>query len=252
MQIDSVITRLFIADLHLESVDSPQFQRFCELLIAWQDRATEIYLLGDITEMWIGDDDTSTLATALRAVLRETSARCPVFLMPGNRDFLYGQQISADTGVHLLIDPTRLPDGVLIAHGDAYCIDDAPYQQFRAMVRDERWQQGILGRSLDDRRLLGASMRAQSKTTNANRAANIMDVNVDAVSAALEASACHSMVHGHTHRPARHGLPDGERVVLGSWDGFVGWYAIQRGAKFSLHPFSLAHRYGIESQGPLT
>lgn len=252
MQIDYPVTRLFVSDLHLESVDSSQFQRFSELLITWRDHATEIYLLGDITEMWIGDDDGSELANALREVLRATAACCPVFLMPGNRDFLYGQQISAHTGVHLLKDPTRLPDGVLIAHGDAYCIDDAPYQQFRAMVRDPDWQRGILGRSLEERRLLGASMRAQSKTTNANKAANIMDVNATAVKAALEAMDCHSMVHGHTHRPARHDLPGGERVVLGSWDGFVGWYAIQRGAAFGLHPFSLAHRYGIETQDPST
>jgi UDP-2,3-diacylglucosamine hydrolase len=250
MQIDFPVTRLFVSDLHLESVDSAQFQRFCELLIAWRDRASEIYLLGDITEMWIGDDDRSELPTALCALLRETSACCPLYLMPGNRDFLYGQQISADTGVHLLNDPTRLPDGVLIAHGDAYCIDDAPYQQFRALVRDPAWQRGILGRSLDERRLLGASLREQSRTTNANKAANIMDVNVAAVQAALAAMDCHSMVHGHTHRPARHVLPAGERVVLGSWDGFVGWYAIQRGAAFSLHPFSLAPRYEIESQDP--
>lgn len=252
MQIDFAPTRLFLSDLHLESVDSPQFQRFCELLIAWREYATEIYLLGDITEMWIGDDDTSELASALRLVLRETAAQCSTFLMHGNRDFLYGQQISADTGVRLLIDPTRLPDGVLIAHGDAYCIDDAPYQQFRRLVRDPDWQHGILGRSLEDRRMLGASMREQSKTTNANKAANIMDVNLHAVSSALKASDCHSIVHGHTHRPARHELRDGERVVLGSWDGLVGWYAIQRGVTFSLRPFSLAHRYEIGNQDPLT
>lgn len=252
MQIDYPVTRLFVSDLHLESVGSPQFRRFSELLIAWRDHATEIYLLGDITEMWIGDDDGSELAIALREVLRATAALCPIFLMPGNRDFLYGQQISADTGVQLLNDPTRLPDGLLIAHGDAYCIDDAPYQQFRAMVRDPDWQRGILGRSLDERRLLGTSMRAQSKTTSANKAANIMDVNATAVQATLEAMNCHSIVHGHTHRPARHDLPRGERVVLGSWDGFVGWYAIQRGAAFSLHPFSLAHRYEIETQDPST
>ena len=94
-------------------------------------------------------------------------------------------------------------------------------------------------------------MRAQSASTNANKAANIMDVNLEAVSAALQLSACHTLVHGHTHRPARHLLPVGERIVLGSWDGFVGWYALQRDGAFSLHAFSLAHRYGNESPDPM-
>ncbi len=247
MQIDSSISRLFVSDLHLESADSRQFRRFCELLSFWRSRATEIYLLGDITEMWIGDDDNSAFATALRTVLRETAAHCPVFLMHGNRDFLYGEQLANETGVRLLDDPTCLADGVLVAHGDAYCIDDVAYQQFRVMARDPTWQSAVLGRSLEDRRTLGASMRAQSRTNNANKSVNIMDVNPEAVSAALKASMCHSLVHGHTHRPARHLLPAGERIVLGSWDGLVGWYAVQRGDSFSLHTFSLAHRYENEN-----
>ena len=250
MQIVPSTTRLFVADLHLEHPSSVQFLRFRELLEAWRQRVTGIYLLGDITELWIGDDDDSALADALRDLLTSTARCCPVYLMHGNRDFFYGQHLADATGATLLADPTPLPDGLLLAHGDAFCVDDQPYQHFRTMVRGPAWQADILGRSLAERRALGADMRAQSKMTNANKAANIMDVNADAVALALHEAGCQSLVHGHTHRPGRHQLDSGERLVLGSWDGRVGWYGLQIQGLLSLHVFSLAHRYEIGTQDP--
>lgn len=235
--------RLFVSDLHLESPQSRQFQRFSELLAAWRETATGIYLLGDITELWVGDDDDSTLAEALREVLTATARFCPVYLMHGNRDFLYGASLAEATGIRLIDDPTRLEDGVLLAHGDAWCTDDVAYQQFRSQVRSPGWQSAVLGQSLEQRRAFGAALRARSRETNANKAANIMDVNARALLAELRQTGCHSVVHGHTHRPGVHGLESGQRLVLGAWDGDVGWFGLQTGEHLSLHAFSLAHRY---------
>lgn len=241
--------RLFVSDLHLEQPNSLQFRRFAELLSAWREIATEIYLLGDITELWIGDDDDAALAAALRTLLADTTLYCPVKLMHGNRDFLYGSELAANTGVELLNDPTALPDGVLVAHGDAWCTDDLAYQQFRAHMRNPDWQASVLKQSLQERRAFGAALRAKSRETNANKAANIMDINNNAMETALAASACHSVVHGHTHRPGIHPLAHGNRLVLGAWDWDVGWYGIQQGPQLRLHAISLAHRYEIAAPG---
>lgn len=239
---------LFVSDLHLESIDSRQFRRFQELLGAWKSAAAAIWLLGDITELWIGDDDDGPLAAALMAVLRETTLKCPVYLMQGNRDFLYGESLARRTGVELIPDPFRIADDLLLAHGDAWCIDDAAYQQFRSMVRSPQWQQDILSKSISERRAFGAALRAKSRETNANKAANIMDVNAGALNAALSAASCDSVVHGHTHRPGLYDLAAGRRLVLGAWDGNVAWYGLLRAKRLSLHVFSLEHRYETGSQ----
>jgi UDP-2,3-diacylglucosamine hydrolase len=254
---------LFVSDLHLESVDSLKFRRFQELLDAWKSEAAGIWLLGDITELWIGDDDDGPLADALTVTLRDTTRRCPVHLMQGNRDFLYGEVLVERTGVELIPDPFPMGGSVLLAHGDAWCIDDLPYQQFRRLVRSPEWQREILDKSIDERRAFGAALRAKSRETNANKAANIMDVNAGAMRSALAHHACHSVVHGHTHRPGLYDLDQGnldysnldsgnlnsgKRLVLGAWDGGVGWYGLLRTGRFSLHVFSLEYRYETGSR----
>ena len=138
--------------------------------------AEVIHLLGDITEVWIGDDDDGPLAEHLREVLRAAAARCRVTLMHGNRDFLFGQALAAETGVELIDDPHLEEDGTLLSHGDSFCIDDEAYQQVRALFRSESWQQDVLSQPLDARRELARNLRAQSQATNANKAENIMDV----------------------------------------------------------------------------
>jgi len=209
--------------------------------------AAGIWLLGDITELWVGDDDDGPLAAALIDVLQDTTKACSVYLMQGNRDFLYSETLAKRTGVELISDPFRMSSGLLLAHGDAWCIDDLPYQQFRTMVRSPQWQQEILAKSIGERRAFGAALRAKSRETNSNKAANIMDVNAGALSAALSAASCHSVIHGHTHRPGLYDLRPGQRVVLGAWDGLVGWYGLLRAQRLSLHVFSLEHRYGSGS-----
>ena len=221
--------RLFLSDLHLEAPDTPAFRTFAELLRQESARVESIHLLGDITEVWVGDDDDGPLATSLQAVLKDTARRCRVTLMHGNRDFLFGQSFADATGVVLISDPHLEEDGTLLSHGDGFCIDDEAYQQVRALFRSEAWQKDVLGQPLAARRELARNLRAQSQETNANKAENIMDVadrEVDRVAIELGAR---RMIHGHTHRPGRHRHSWGNRYVLGAWERCA-WIARQAGA----------------------
>jgi len=241
-------SRLFLADLHLDAAGDARCQRLAELLVAWRHRVEGIYLLGDITELWIGDDDDGEVACWFTALLRDTTRHCPVYLMQGNRDFLYGKRLAESTGVQLLADPFLTADGLLLSHGDAWCTDDVAYQQFRDTVRNSTWQTEILSRPLEDRRQFGAALRAESRRTNANKPARIMDVNGETLAAAAHGAT--SVVHGHTHRPECSPWHDGQRLVLGAWDNGVGWFGLQTGQRLSLHLFSLARRYESETAHP--
>ncbi len=242
--------RIYVSDLHLESVTSPAFTGFEWLLTSAARQEFEVYLLGDIVELWVGDDDDSELATALRTLLTKVARAVPTHIMHGNRDFLYGPRFAEDTGVVVLDDPTMLADGTLLAHGDAFCTDDEAYQNFRNMVRSESWQADILSKTLDERRAFGQALRAQSKATNANKASNIMDVNDVEVTSTMVSRGSSALVHGHTHRAGVHKVSKGKRYVLGDW-GRCGWYLKQEHGDFTLRCFSLARRYESENRDPL-
>ncbi|MEQ9003162.1 MAG: UDP-2,3-diacylglucosamine diphosphatase [Pseudomonadales bacterium] len=218
--------RLYLADLHLEDPQGPHFRAFAGLLDAAADRLDEVYLLGDLCEVWVGDDDDGPLASALTRSLAAAASRCRVRLMHGNRDFLFGERLASGTGVELITDPHVLEADTLLAHGDAFCIDDQAYQALRATLRSPAWQQDVLGRPLADRRALAASMRAQSRDSNANKAANIMDVNAGEVARVMALHGARRLIHGHTHRPGRHVEPWGERWVLGAWER-CGWALLE-------------------------
>ncbi|MGE0622519.1 MAG: UDP-2,3-diacylglucosamine diphosphatase [Pseudomonadales bacterium] len=218
--------RLFISDLHLEEPDSTRFRAFARLLARESERAETIYVLGDLTEVWVGDDDDGPMAKALADVLRQTTARCRVALMHGNRDFLIGPAFAAATGVTLIDDPFLLDDGTLLCHGDAFCIDDAAYQEVRKLFRSADWQQDILGQPLAARRELARNLREQSRASNANKAENIMDVAVREVDRVAGTDDVRRIIHGHTHRPGVHTHVWGKRYVLGAWER-CGWLARQ-------------------------
>ena len=232
--------RVFLSDVHLEHVDDPRAQRFAECLHTESRRVDELYLLGDIVEMWVGDDDDDEVATFLHTALADAAAHCRVAFMHGNRDFLMGQAAAARDGFELLEDPWVTSDGLLLSHGDRYCIDDERYQAARALFRSEAWQADILARSLAERKALGTALRAQSRQENANKATNIMDTNAGALSEALASTGAHTIVHGHTHRPGLYA----NRVVLGAWER-CGWMLRQNDAQLSLECFTLARRYEI-------
>lgn len=218
--------RVFLSDLHLEDPGSANFRSFADLMAVESRRAEEIFILGDLTEVWVGDDDDGPLAVALKDLLKTTTENCRVLLMRGNRDFLMGESLAAQTGIELIEDPHLLPDGTLLAHGDAFCIDDEEYQQIRTLFRSQPWQQDILSQTLEARRELARNLRAESQKTNANKAENIMDVAEREVRRVIAQTGATRLIHGHTHRPGQHQADWGERWVLGAWER-CGWLARQ-------------------------
>jgi len=223
----------FAADVHLQESREDITARFLSFLqhIAGTGRA--LYLLGDIFESWIGDDDPSPLAQTIQAQLKElTSNGLRVFFMPGNRDFLLGTEWLQAAGVLALPDPCLLPEEdtprgsggkILLSHGDALCVDDKPYQQIRRQLRDPLWQQQFLAKSLDERRAFAAAARNQSREYVATASDAIMDVNPQAVEALMDQHGADILIHGHTHRPAIHRWESAtsrqwrQRLVVGDW-----------------------------------
>lgn len=218
---------LFISDLHLDT-SRPEIVRL--FLAFLQQRATQaeaLYILGDFFEAWIGDDavqDDHPVIAALRAF---TATGVPLYVMRGNRDFLLGERFEQLTGAQLLPDPTVITLGdepVLLMHGDSLCIDDAEYQQFRAMVHNPEWQAIFLSKSIDERMEIARQARQESTARNSQlmeAQESIMDVNQGAVEQAMRDHAVRRLIHGHTHRPAVHQLTVDDqpatRIVLGDW-----------------------------------
>ncbi len=215
---------LFISDLHLDRSRPGVVALFRDFLQGEARRAGALYILGDLFEAWIGDDAVPPADPVLTALRELTDAGVPVRAMRGNRDFLLGSAFEANTGTVLLPDPTRIAvDGepALLTHGDALCIDDLEYQQFRAMVREPKWQAEFLALSVEERIAYAASARQQSTSRNQSIDDYLMDVNPGAVEEAFRDAGVRLMVHGHTHRPAVHELDvdghDARRIVLGDW-----------------------------------
>ncbi len=235
--------RVFISDLHLEHVGDPSTQCFGECLRVESRRADEIYLLGDIVEMWIGDDDNSELAQWLYTALTAASDHAKLYLVHGNRDFLMGQAFATRSRVTMLTDPSPITGGVLVAHGDALCTDDVAYQAMRKTLRSAEWQSDILSKSLEERKAFGKALREQSRAANANKAANIMDVNAGAVGELMASHEATVLVHGHTHRPGIHAIDGKTRIVLGAWER-CGWLARQVDDAVQLECFCVTQPYG--------
>lgn len=219
------MTTLFISDLHLDAERPQIVDLFAGLLDGEARRAASLYILGDLFESWIGDDDDAALpARVAQATRALRDAGVPVYFMHGNRDFLLGEDYAARAGMTLLADPAVIELGgerVLLMHGDTLCTDDVEYLKFRTLVRDPRWQQQFLARPLDERRAFAAQARGESRKHTSTARPDIMDVNPHAVEAAMRAHGVRKLIHGHTHRPATHRfLLDGksaERIVLGDW-----------------------------------
>ena len=220
------MTTLFIADLHLDP-SRPHITELFERYLASDEvrHADALYILGDLVEAWVGDDDDAELpqriATATRAV-RDSGV--PVYFMVGNRDFLLGQAFADRAGM------TLLDDGVvhdiqgqptLLMHGDVLCTDDVEYQAVRKQVRNPQWQAQILALPLQARRALAVQAREDSRKHTGSTMESIMDVNASAVADAMRQAGVTRLIHGHTHRPKVHTLElDGataSRIVLGDW-----------------------------------
>lgn len=217
------MTTYFISDLHLQASNpelSNGFYRFVEETIT---DATDLYILGDFFDAWIGDDeDDDFYLSVIHKLKSYTDNGLNIYFMHGNRDFLVGKVFAEKTGVTLLNDPTDIQlagKKIRLMHGDSLCTTDTDYMQFRTQVRNIQWQQNILGLPLEQRRIMATQLRSQSQSMNSNKAEDIMDVNPVDVSAQFEESGIDILLHGHTHRPACHlvGSSNKERIVLGDW-----------------------------------
>ena len=219
----------FISDLHLSESEPATFN-------AWQRymRATAadaVFILGDLFEVWVGDDsvrtDLSSQSSDLNfeercaLVLQAAGKRLNLYFMHGNRDFLIGPQMMTACNAELLADPTVLTfnkQRFLLTHGDMLCLADTQYLAFRDVVRQPDWQQAQLAKPLTERQAIGRHMRAESQK-NQQHLLEYADVDTAAALAWLHASNAKTMIHGHTHKPANHDLGNGfERFVMTDWD----------------------------------
>ncbi len=216
---------LFASDLHLDARAPAATEAFVQWLGSGLGGAEALYLLGDVFETWVGDDDPDPHHARVCEALRSVARRgLPLFAMHGNRDFLLGAGFEARSGCRLLPDPVVVQmcgQGVLLTHGDLLCTDDLPYQELRSIVRDRHWQQRMLALPLAQRQWLAGAARSGSKAHTARQRPTIMDANEAAVARVAAATGVDWIIHGHTHRPAIHELQvDGRRVrraVLGAW-----------------------------------
>ncbi len=209
-----------IADLHLQASEPQTFEAWAHYMRHAQ--ADAVFILGDLFEVWVGDDAVSSdpfLQSCLQ-VLHAASQQCTVLFMPGNRDFLVGQDLLNRYGVQHLADPCCLTWGHrrwLLSHGDALCLEDTDYQAFRKSCRSTAWQTDFLGRPLSERQALAQQMRQASR---AHQARQIRYADPDTALSLewLDSCKASTLIHGHTHRPADHLLdPHHQRIVLSDW-----------------------------------
>jgi UDP-2,3-diacylglucosamine hydrolase len=220
------VTVDFISDLHLRAEEPATFGAWAHYLQSTP--ADAVFLLGDVFEVWVGDDvlnDPKARDERFEArCAREMAAaarRLALFFMHGNRDFLVGQALMTHCQAKLLADPTVLDFGGqrwLLSHGDALCLDDTEYLQFRRQVHQPAWQDAFLAKPLAEREAIARSLRAQSEARKHSGTA-YADVDNAAARQWLQAAGAHTLIHGHTHRPATHDLGQGlQRVVLSDWE----------------------------------
>lgn len=216
---------LFISDLHLDPGRDDITDAFISFLENEAQRAESLYILGDLFEVWLGDDDDSDFNILIVEALQKLQT--PIYIMHGNRDFLLGQDFCQRAGATLLPDPTvREFNGhrILLMHGDSLCTGDEEYMKVRKMLRNPAVQADLLSKPLAERAAIARGVRAKSKEHTRETSDDIMDVTPDEVVKQMHKHEVNLMIHGHTHRPAIHDVADGQltRIVLGDWDR-KGW-----------------------------
>ncbi len=236
----------FLSDVHLDASEVATFNAWANHLNTTP--ANALFILGDLFEVWIGDDTQDPFHLQCMEVLRTTAKRIPVFFMCGNRDFLVGSYWLQFTDVQGLQDPCVLElakQKVLLSHGDALCIDDTDYMTFRQQVRSNAWQEAFLAKPLSERQQIAKDLRTQSKARQQTQT-DYVDVDTNTARVWLHENNCKLLIHGHTHRPATHDLGDGlSRMVLSDWEALatpprlevLRWTQdTQRFARISLNP----------------
>ena len=212
----------FLSDVHLDASEAATFNAWAHHLNTTPSDA--LFILGDLFEVWIGDDTQDPFHLQYMEVLRTTVKRMPVFFMCGNRDFLVAKQWLQSTGVQGLQDPCVLElaeQKVLLSHGDALCIDDTDYMAFRQQVRSSAWQEAFLAKPLSERQQIAKDLRAKSKARQ-KKQTDYVDVDENTARAWLRENDCKLLIHGHTHLPDTHDLGNGlSRMVLSDWEALA-------------------------------
>ena len=232
---------LFISDCHLISDGTETSRLLINFLQQRASCARQLYILGDLFEVWLGDDDPATENQNFLDALDQLSANCEVSFIAGNRDFLIGNAFADRHRLKILQEPIQLMLGtqkVVLLHGDILCTDDIDYQNFRAMVRESEWQQNFLAKPLEERKTIAAALRNDSKAAMKEKNTQIMDTNEQAVIDCFDQYDIDVLIHGHTHRPARHDHGNGRvRYVLGDWSPGPSYLSWTSEAGFQLSDF---------------
>jgi UDP-2,3-diacylglucosamine hydrolase len=216
----------FISDLHLSENTPSVTEGFFEFLKTAAQELSHLYILGDLFEAWVGDDDDSQHAmSVMQKINHATRNGLEIFFIHGNRDFLCGQKFAEQSNLTLLPDPFFLnffDQKIALSHGDNFCTEDLEYIKFKKEVRSEKWQQEFLQKPLDDRLNIASNMRDASQKNNSNKDISIMDVTPNAIQEFFAEHRIDLLIHGHTHRPNTHQINSGTRIVLGDWHK-TGW-----------------------------
>lgn len=235
----------FIADLHLQRENPTTLRHATEFLRWAKGRCSQLYILGDLFEYWLGDDYPLPGLEEFQQELKNLGrSPCTVTLMHGNRDFLLGEAFIQEVGATLeRADTLRISLGqknVLLMHGDTLCTDDTDYISARLLLRSNTWQQQFCALPLEQRLKRAQDLRQQSKSSSASKQAHIMDVNIETVNAVVRQFNTDILIHGHTHRPHWHKSSNLDRVVLGDWKTDGAYIAVYDNQKLSLKhwPFS--------------
>lgn len=219
----------FISDLHLSPADPATAEAFAAFLTGPARQAQALYILGDLFEYWIGDDQLEDpfYAQQCRQIVALAASGVAVHFMAGNRDFLCARRFALACGLSILPDPSTIEiagEKILLAHGDRYCTDDVRYQRFRKLVHNRALQWLWLHLPSWVRLAEARRLRQRSQDQTGRKPAAWIDVNPVAIASAMQLAGAHCMIHGHTHRPARHTLPTGTRYVLPDWHNGHGGY----------------------------
>ena len=212
----------FISDLHLDDAREDIKKTFFKFLDDEAPKFDNLYILGDLFEVWIGDDYQDTLSVEVIKRLKAFSyTGKKIYFMHGNRDFLLGYKFAESCGGEIISDPYvfKVKDKkVMLSHGDIFCIDDLDYQNFKNTVRSEKWKTNFLSKDLSERNAIAKKLREESAQKNLEKKAFLMDVNKGEVNRVAQKYDIDILIHGHVHRPKTHIEAYGKRIVLGDWD----------------------------------
>ena len=228
----------FISDLHLDHKRKDIKKAFFKFLESEASGFENLYILGDLFEVWIGDDFEDEFTSEVISELKKFSLKDKnIFIMHGNRDFLLGEKFAKKCGAKLISDPLILnieEKKIMLSHGDIFCTDDLEYQSFKEKVRNKKWKKEFLSKDLKDREEIAKKLRKESAMKNSKKEDYLMDVNKSEIEKIAQEYEVDILIHGHVHRPKIHDEAFGQRFVLGDWDQKY-WFISLIGEKISLH-----------------